>query len=85
MSRQGNLVTICDDRRPFSCHVCGGILFVDREVKVNTSAAELFDFGWANASGTGLVCQTCGYLHTFLSGVQLWVPEDGYPTADDDY
>jgi hypothetical protein len=59
--------------------VCGGRLFHDREVKINTSAAEFFDLAWANQSATGLVCEQCGYLHTFVSDVELWDPSGGYP------
>jgi predicted nucleic-acid-binding Zn-ribbon protein len=74
-----SLVTVGAGRHRFTCWVCGGKLFFDREIKLNTSAAEFFNLGWANESATGLVCQRCGYLHTFASEVELWSPEDGYP------
>lgn len=79
MSRDPSLVTIGEDRHRFRCQVCGGSLFLDREIKLNTSGAEFFNMGWANESATGLVCEKCGYLHTFVSDVELWQPDDGYP------
>jgi|GEM_PF-2415661 predicted nucleic-acid-binding Zn-ribbon protein len=67
-------------RIPFRCHVCQSQLFFDREVKLNTTGAELFDLGWANQSATGLVCAQCGYVHLFLNNaIELWQAEHGYP------
>lgn len=78
MSRIPALVTI--RRNPFSCHICAGQLFFDREVKLNTTGAEFFNVGWANESATGLVCAQCWYVHLFLHGViELWQPDGGYP------
>lgn len=77
------LVTFGPGRHPFICHVCQGKVFASREIKLNTTGAEFFNMGWANQSGTGLVCQKCGYLHTFVSAVELWKPENGYPSATD--
>ena len=55
-------------------------MFFDREIKLNSTDAEFFNLGWANESATGLICQQCGYLHTFVSdSVELWEPESGYP------
>jgi hypothetical protein len=59
--------------------VCGGSRFFNREVKINTSGAELFNLAWANQSAIGLVCERCSYLHTFVSDVELWDPDRGYP------
>jgi hypothetical protein len=73
MSRKAMLVTFGEGRQPFTCTVCGGELFTSREVKLNTTGAELFNLGWANASANGLVCEGCGYLHTFVSGsIEMW-------------
>ena len=52
-SSQGWLVTFGEENHPFSCTVCRGKLFADREVKLNTSGAELFGVGWANHVGQG--------------------------------
>jgi len=72
---QGWLVTIGEEKHPFSCTVCRGKLFADREVKLNTSGAEFLGFGWANQSAKGLVCQRCGYVHLFMPGmVRMWEP-----------
>lgn len=78
MKRKAALVTI--NGTPFRCQVCTSGLFFDREVKLNTTGAELFDFGWANQSATGLVCAQCGYVHLFLNNsIELWKPDSGYP------
>jgi len=81
MPRSASLVTLGASRHRFTCTVCGGSLFVDREIKLNTSGAEFFNMGWANESGIGLVCEGCGYLHTFVAAIDLWDPADGYPDA----
>ena len=76
--KAASLVTI--NRVPFRCQVCQSDFFFDREVKLNTTGAELFDFGWANQSATGLVCSRCGYVHLFLNNaIELWKAEGGYP------
>jgi predicted nucleic-acid-binding Zn-ribbon protein len=59
--------------REITCLVCGGREFVDRPIKLNTAAAELFDLGWANQTATGLICTACGYVHEFVGdGVTLY-------------
>ena len=79
MSRKPSLVTVGSGRHRFKCLVCSGNLFFDREIKLNTSGAEFFNVAWANQSATGLVCERCSYLHTFVSDVELWEPDGGYP------
>ena len=80
MSRKPSLVTLGKRRVPFACLVCRGELFYQREIKLNTTGAEFFNMAWANASADGLVCESCGYLHTFVAGsVELWKPDGGYP------
>jgi len=80
MSRKPSLVTLGSARRPFNCLVCQGTLFLDREIKLNTTGLESFNLGWLNESATGLVCERCGYIHTFISNViELWKPDTGYP------
>lgn len=77
MSARPAVVTIGPDRRPFSCLVCQGKLFFDREIKLNTSGMEFFGIEWANQSAMGLVCARCGYVHTFLNdSIELWEPEE---------
>jgi predicted nucleic-acid-binding Zn-ribbon protein len=83
MSKGPVLVTVGPDRRRFACLVCRGNLFYDREIKLNTTGAEFFNFAWANESADGLVCQDCGYLHTFVrDSVELWKADGGYPDGD---
>jgi hypothetical protein len=83
MPISGALVTFGQGRHPFVCGVCQGKVFDSREIKLNTTGAEFFNMGWANQSATGLVCQTCGYLHTFVAPVELWKSESGYPQPRD--
>jgi hypothetical protein len=79
MAQRAALVTVGASRHQFTCHVCQGKLFFNREIKLNTSGAEFFNLGWANQSATGLVCERCSYLHVFVAGVELWEPANGYP------
>jgi hypothetical protein len=80
MSRSPNLVTLGPQRVPLACLVCRGQLFTDREIKINTSGMEFFGMEWANESGTALVCDQCGFVHTFAGGkFELWAPGGGYP------
>jgi hypothetical protein len=65
---------------PFTCGVGQGKLFTAREIKLNTTGAEFFNLGWANKSANGLVCSQCGYLHAFVTQIEYWKPEDGYPS-----
>jgi hypothetical protein len=52
--------------RTFACMVCAETTFDQREAQLNTAVATFFNFDWANASATCLVCQTCAYVHWFL-------------------
>jgi predicted nucleic-acid-binding Zn-ribbon protein len=55
--------------RRVTCLVCGAGEFVDRPIKLNSTAAELFDMAWANQTATGLICTSCGYVHEFIGDV----------------
>lgn len=78
MAGRESLVTI-GDGQPFTCLVCEGDLFYDRQIKLNTTGLELLGIEWANRSATGLICCECGYVHTFAAEVALWDPDGGYP------
>ncbi|RKT86563.1 hypothetical protein SAMN05421805_106216 [Saccharopolyspora antimicrobica] len=67
--------------RAFRCLVCDHAWFRPREVKLNSTGAELFGLAWANASALGLVCDECGYVHEFAgrNRPQLWNEKQGYP------
>lgn len=58
--------------RSFSCHVCGGMTFFQREVKLNTTGLALLDMEWLNSSADGAVCETCGYVHLFFGDRHQW-------------
>ncbi len=62
----GSTVTVAG--RPLTCVVCGTDRFTYREVKLNTTGLTFFDLDWLNRSGTGAICERCGYLHTFVDG-----------------
>lgn len=50
----------------FSCQLCQGAEFVERKVKMNTTALTFFDLDWLNKGAQGLVCESCGYVHLFM-------------------
>lgn len=52
--------------RDFICHLCQGIQFADRKVKLNTTGMSFFDLDWLNKSADGLICESCGYVHLFM-------------------
>ena len=60
--------------RPFQCLVCAGTEFTYREIKLNTSGMSLMGLDWANKSGTGVVCDGCGFVHTFAKQVEWHHP-----------
>ena len=60
----GSLVTVVG--RALTCVICGGDRFTYREVKLTTTGMTFFDLDWLNRSGTGAICDRCGYLHTFV-------------------
>jgi hypothetical protein len=66
--------------RPLRCLVCSGRAFARREVKMNTTGMSFMNLDWANRSGDGAVCRTCGFVHTFLGGDLAWQR----PSADPD-
>jgi hypothetical protein len=72
------LATIGREARPFTCHVCDSKVFTAQHVKLFRTIAPLTTP--LAASAVSLVCQGCGYVHTFVPGhVQLWPEKDGYP------
>jgi hypothetical protein len=50
-----------------SCHVCGGLLFARREVKMTTTSMTFLELDWLNKSGDGVVGLRCGFVHTFMA------------------
>jgi len=58
--------------RTLRCLICSGTAFARREVKMNTTGMSFMNLDWANRSGVGAVCRTCGYVHTFLGGDLEW-------------
>jgi hypothetical protein len=56
-----------------TCQVCGGDVFRDRDVKLNSTGMEFMKLGWADETATGLICWHCGFVHLFASReVQLY-------------
>jgi len=77
---RSSLVTIGPGRAPFQCLVCQARHFTAREIMLNTGGMEILGIEWANRSGTALICDRCGYVHTFAGSVfELWKPDRGYP------
>ncbi|GGR20403.1 hypothetical protein [Streptomyces roseolus] len=54
--------------REIRCLTCGGDVFREREVKLNSTGMEFFNLAWANESATGLICWSCGYVQLFVNG-----------------
>jgi hypothetical protein len=52
--------------QPLRCEICHHTRFWQRQAQLNTSVATFFNFDWANASATCIVCERCGYIHWFL-------------------
>ena len=61
--------------RPLQCLVCAGTEFSYREIKLNTSGMSFMNLDWANKSGTGVICDGCGFVHTFAGPVEWHDPE----------
>ncbi|MFE0701456.1 hypothetical protein [Streptomyces sp. NPDC058872] len=53
--------------RTIHCPTCGGDVFREREVKLNSTGMEFFNLAWANESATGLICWSCGYVQLFVN------------------
>ena len=67
-------------KRFLACHVCEGNLFLQREIKMNTTGMSFLDLDWANKSADGAICRRCGYVHTFMgNGLQWLSPEQVKP------
>lgn len=57
----------------FTCRVCEGGLFRERQVLLNSSGMEFMKLAWANESARGLICLQCGYVHLFAgTGIKLF-------------
>ena len=56
---------------PLSCQVCGNETFYNREGLVNTTWLTFFKLAWLNRSAHCVVCESCGYMHWFIT------PHDG--------
>lgn len=65
-----------------SCHVCSGLVFARREIKMTTTGMTFMDLDWLNRSAEGVICVRCGFVHTFMAQAHQWVdpaavkPED---------
>lgn len=78
-----SLVTVGPEQDPMLCLMCEASLFADQEIKLNTTGMEFLNLGWANSSGTALICADCGFVHTFAyESFQLWEPDGGYPRPE---
>jgi predicted nucleic-acid-binding Zn-ribbon protein len=65
-----------------SCHVCGGLLFASREVKMTTTGMTFFDLDWLNKSADGVICLRCGYVHVFMGNAHQYVDPAVVDPAD---
>jgi predicted nucleic-acid-binding Zn-ribbon protein len=56
-----------------ACHVCQGLMFDHREIKMTTTGMTFMDLDWMNKSAEGVICVRCGYVHTFMGSAHQWV------------
>lgn len=56
-----------------ACHVCSGLTFARREIKMTTTGMTLVDLDWFNRSAEGVICVRCGFVHTFMGDAHQWV------------
>jgi hypothetical protein len=56
-----------------ACHVCGGLLFARREIKMTTTGMTFMDLDWLNKSAEGVICVRCGFVHTFMGSAHQFV------------
>jgi predicted nucleic-acid-binding Zn-ribbon protein len=75
-------VFIRPTQRFFTCHVCGGLDFARREVKMTTSGMTFFDLDWLNRSADGVICTRCGFVHAFMADAHQWVDAAEVNPAD---
>jgi len=66
----GQAIRVLD--KYFACHVCGGVAFYRREVKLQTTGMTFFDLDWLNRSADGAICAGCGYVHLFAGDAHEW-------------
>jgi hypothetical protein len=60
---------------PLTCFVCRTDIYERRTMTLNTSGIANSGF---NKRGEVAVCDTCGYVHTFMGGTRLdWRPVEG--------
>ncbi|WP_435770331.1 hypothetical protein [Nocardioides sp. SYSU DS0651] len=75
-------VFVIPTQRFLSCHVCAGLVFAQREIKMTTTGMTFFDLDWLNKSADGAICVRCGFVHTFLGSAHQWVPTERVDPAD---
>lgn len=65
-----------------ACQVCAGVVFAQREVKMNTTGMSFMDLDWLNRSGDGVICVRCGFVHVFMGENHQWVQPSAVDPAD---
>lgn len=75
-------VFVIPTQRFLACHVCEGLVFAQREIKMTTTGMTFFDLDWMNKSADGAICVRCGYVHTFMGNAHQWVPPEQVKAGD---
>ncbi|MFT3714941.1 MAG: hypothetical protein QM774_03065 [Gordonia sp. (in: high G+C Gram-positive bacteria)] len=70
------------DSRYLTCLVCSGVDFTQREVMMNTQGMSLMGWDAFNKVGDGVICDRCGFVHTFFSDAHYWVNPADIAPAD---
>ena len=53
--------------KSFECTVCGHTEFAQRAAQLNTAGMTFMKLDWMNESARCLVCESCGYVHWFVT------------------
>lgn len=63
---KGEPTTVEIHGRPLHCQVCSHGMFFRRETQMHTPWFTFLGYEWLNKVATSAVCESCGYVHTFL-------------------
>ena len=52
--------------RQLRCLVCNHDQFFHRRILLNSPLLTLFRLDWLDKSSNSVICENCGYVHTFM-------------------
>lgn len=66
MSGEKEPTTVEINGKQLFCVICRHDLFSRRSVLLNTRILTFLHLDWLNKASTSVVCDRCGYIHSFL-------------------